>query len=88
MMGNNHCNWIENHCGHFTAEPVESKFASISRYMFILMLRNFATSQWRFSKKEKNSDGTQSRILSEPGCIIASPSTPYDNETDQDYVHF
>ncbi len=65
------------------AEPVPSKFSSISRYMFILMVRNFATSQWIFSKGSNNE-----RIRSAPGCIIASPSITGDPETDQDYVHY
>ena len=65
------------------AEPVPSKFASIGRYMFILMLRNFATSQWVFSR---NIDGR--RVRSKPGCIIASPSVPADEETTEDYVNF
>lgn len=73
----------DNHFTHLRAEPVPSKFASISHYMFALMLRNIATSQWVFSKKL----GGQ-RILSKPGCIIASPSVPADIETNQDYVHF
>lgn len=71
--------------GHYRtiAEPVPSKFASISRYMFMLMARNFATSQWVFSK-----DVGGTLLRSVPGCIIASPSVPGDIETNQDYVHF
>lgn len=72
-----------NHYNRITAEPVSSKFASISRYMFMLMTRNFATSQWIFSK-----DDNGVRLRSMPGCVIASPSIPADRETDQDYVYF
>ena len=67
------------------AEPERSKFASISKYMFWLMLRNFATRQWVFSKPGQEA-GT--RMYTLPGCIIASPSRPHDDETTEDYVHF
>ena len=67
------------------AEPERSKFTSISKYMFWLMLRNFATRQWVFSKLGRE-PGT--RMLTLPGCIIASPSRPHDDETTEDYVHF
>ena len=67
------------------AEPERSKFSSISKYMFWLMLRNFATRQWVFSKPGRE-PGT--RMLTLPGCIIASPSRPHDAETTEDYVHF
>ena len=67
------------------AEPERSKFSSISKYMFWLMLRNFATRQWVFSKPGHDEG---SRIFTLPGCIIASPSRPHDNETTEDYVHF
>ena len=67
------------------AEPERSKFASISKYMFWLMLRNFATRQWVFSKPDQEA-GT--RMYTLPGCIIASPSRPHDDETTEDYVHF
>jgi glucoamylase len=52
--------------------------------MFMFMIRNFATSQWRFSKDL----GGGARLQSVPGCIIASPSISGDVETNQDYVHF
>jgi glucoamylase len=67
------------------AEPERSKFSSISKYMFWLMLRNFATRQWVFSKPGRE-PGT--RMFTLPGCIIASPSRPHDAETTEDYVHF
>ena len=67
------------------AEPERSKFSSISKYMFWLMLRNFATRQWVFSKPGRE-PGT--RMFTLPGCIIASPSRPHDDETTEDYVHF
>ena len=67
------------------AEPERSKFSSISKYMFWLMLRNFATRQWVFSKPGHDKG---SRMFTLPGCIIASPSRPHDNETTEDYVHF
>lgn len=66
------------------AEPVKSKFSSISKYMFWMMLRNFATGQWVFSKTDENG----SRIYTLPGCIIASPSRPHDTVTTEDYVNF
>ena len=67
------------------AEPARSKFSSISKYMLWLMLRNFATRQWVFSKPGRE-PGT--RMFTLPGCIIASPSRPHDDETTEDYVHF
>ena len=67
------------------AEPERSKFSSISKYMFWLMLRNFATRQWVFSKPGYEQ---HTRMFTLPGCIIASPSRPHDNETTEDYVHF
>ena len=67
------------------AVPERSKFSSVSKYMFWLMLRNFATKQWVFSKPGHE---TGTRMVTLPGCIIASPSRPHDNETTEDYVHF
>lgn len=67
-----------------TPEPEMSRFHFISEYMFMMMLRNFATDGWRFSTYDKENHPVHSR----PGCIIASPSQPRHPETDQDYVHF
>lgn len=66
------------------AEPVRSKFSSISKYMFWMMLRNFATRQWVFSKQDEQGN----RMFTLPGCIIASPSRDHDGETTEDYVNF
>ena len=49
----------------------------IARFMQCLMLRNFAMDGWIFT-----GDGGNSL----PGCIIASPSKPHTEDTDQDYV--
>lgn len=50
----------------------------IADFMYALMLRNFATDGWSFI-----GDGGTKSI---PGCVIASPSKPYTQDTDQDYV--
>jgi glucoamylase len=55
-------------------------FSWAARYMQVQMLRNCATPTWVFKKQ----DGKESL----PGCIIAAPSIPDRDVTDQDYVHF
>jgi glucoamylase len=60
-----------------------SSLQAIAEHMFPLMLRNIASNGWLF----EGTDG----CVSQPGCIIASPSHPpnspsYPNVTDQDYV--
>lgn len=50
----------------------------IANFMYSLMLRNFATNGWTFI-----GDGG---VRSLPGCVIASPSKPHTQDTDQDYV--
>jgi glucoamylase len=60
-----------------------SELGAIADHMFSLMLRNVATTGWIF-------EGTNG-CVSQPGCIIASPSHPptdssYPDVTDQDYV--
>jgi len=50
----------------------------IADFMYSLMLRNFATDGWAFI-----GDGGVSSL---PGCVIASPSKPHTQDTDQDYV--
>ncbi len=53
---------------------------AISKYMQVLLLRNFATGTWVFSSR--------GAMQSVKGCVLASPSLPDDRgQTDQDYVH-
>lgn len=49
----------------------------VAQFMYVLMMRNFATSGWVFQGEGGSS---------QPGCIIASPSKPFTPYTDQDYV--
>ena len=58
----------------------QSSLTTIAPYMFWLMFRNVASDGFVFEDPENT------HALSQPGCVLASPSWENTGHVDQDYV--
>lgn len=68
--------------GRVQAALPQVDFGVVAPHMLQLMLRNVATDGFTFV------DPLDGDVLSEPGCVLASPSYPLNlSVVDQDYVH-
>ena len=59
----------------------QSSLTTIAPYMFWLMFRNVASDGFVFEDPENT------HALSQPGCVLASPSWENTGHVDQDYVY-